>query len=101
MTPISKLMLILLAAFLFLTEGSFAAMDSNAFELVPTGDPTYGQLRQLENGGLLPAGSSNGPLTRFDVAEKVWDAQQKLKEIVVAQAAVSYTHLTLPTIYSV
>src|SRR5665213_3666149 len=86
MTRISKLILILLAAFLFLTEGSFAAMDSNAFEVVPAGDPTYGQLRQLENGGLLPAGASNRPLTRFDVAQKVWDAQQKLREIVVAQA---------------
>ncbi|HXL72318.1 MAG TPA: hypothetical protein VN963_01725 [bacterium] len=86
MTLISKLMLVLFAAFLFLTEGSFAAMDSNAFEVVPTGDPTYGQLQQLENGGLLPSGASQGPLTRFDVAQKIWDAQQKLKEIVVAQA---------------
>jgi hypothetical protein len=86
MTRTSKIILLLSAAFLFLTEGSFAAMDSKVFDVVPSGDPAYGQLKQLEEGGLLPYDSTQAPLTRFEVAEKISDAQQKLKEIVVAQA---------------
>jgi hypothetical protein len=86
MKHISKPIFLLLAAFLSVTEGSFAAMDDKIFDVVPAGDQTYSQLKQLENGGLLPYDSTQGPLTRFEVAEKISDAQQKLKEIVVAQA---------------
>ncbi len=73
-------------AFLFVTESGFAAMDDKMFDVVPAGDQTYSQLKQLENGGLLSYDSTQGPLTRFEVAEKISDAEQKLKEIVVAQA---------------
>ena len=86
MKLISKPIFLLLAAFLFATEGGFAAMDDKMFDVVPAGDQTYSQLKQLENGGLLPYDSTQGPLTRFEVAEKISDAEQKLKEIVVAQA---------------
>ncbi len=86
MKLISKPVFLLLVTFLFLTEGSFAAMDSKAFDVVPSGDPAYDQLKQLEDGGLLPYDSTQSPLTRFEIAEKISDAQRKLKEIVVAQA---------------
>ncbi len=54
--------------------------------LVPSGDGTYAQLAQLEQTGLLPAGSSSSPLTRMEVAGLVFQAREHLKEIILAQA---------------
>src|SRR5580698_10542004 len=54
--------------------------------LVPAGDSTYTQLAQLEQTGLLPAGSSNSPLTRMEVAGLIFQARENLKEIILAQA---------------
>ena len=65
---------------------ALAADNSNLFNSVPAGDPTYNQLLQLEKAGLLPAGASQKSLTRFEVAENIWKAEKKYKEIVVADA---------------
>src|SRR5690349_11377824 len=66
------------------TSVGLAATDP--FALVPSGDPTYGQLQQLEASGLLPEGASQGPLTRFEIAQRIFKADKKFKEIIVAQA---------------
>ncbi len=86
MTRISKIAALGVAAFLGAWGGACALTDSHVFDLVPAGDPTYAQLQQLEDTGLLPPGASQGPLTRFEVAQRVYGAQQKLKEILLAQA---------------
>lgn len=86
MKPVSKITILILLSF-GLAGGAFAAAAAgNPFAVVPAGDPTYAELRQLETAGLLPAGASQGPLTRFEVAERVFSAQRNYKEIVVAQA---------------
>jgi hypothetical protein len=64
----------------------FASDAPNPFTVVPLSDSTYGELLQLENSGLLPAGASQGPLTRLEVAERVFKAEKKYQEIVVAQS---------------
>jgi hypothetical protein len=64
----------------------FAASPDHFFDAVPPGDPTYSQLKQLEDSGLLPPGGSQAPLTRYEVAEKIWKAKQKYDAIVLAEA---------------
>jgi hypothetical protein len=56
------------------------------FDVVPSGDKTYTQLSSLEKAGWLPAGSTRAPLTRFEVAERIFEARQKSRAIVLAQA---------------
>lgn len=68
----------------FAVSAGFAATDP--FAVVPANDPTYGELLQLESTGLLPAGASQGPLTRLEVAQRVFKAGKKYKDVVVAQA---------------
>ena len=58
---------------------------SQAPAAVASGDPTYGMLSQLESAGLLPAGSAAAPLTRVQVADRIFEARQKYREIVLAQ----------------
>ncbi|HJT24360.1 MAG TPA: hypothetical protein VJ873_07265, partial [bacterium] len=78
--------LALLGAFSLLLAAACATAAPNPFSVVPSNDPTYGQLQQLEASGLLPEGASQGPLTRFEVAQRIFKADKKFKEIVVAQA---------------
>jgi hypothetical protein len=84
MKPISKSFFFLL---LWAGSGTFAAELSPQplFSTVPVGDPTYSQLRLLEQTGLLPSGASQPPLTRYEVAQDILTAQARYKEIVVAQ----------------
>ncbi len=63
-----------------------ALAGGDLFSVVPPGDATYAQLSQLEKAGLLPDGESSKVLTRFEVARKILQAQEKYGEIVVAQA---------------
>lgn len=71
--------------FFFAVAGGFAAEAPNPFTVVPSNDPSYGELLQLETNGLLPAGASQGPLTRFEIAQRIFKAEKKYDEIVVAQ----------------
>ncbi len=63
-----------------------ASQLDGLFSVVPAGDPTYVQLGDLEKAGLLVPGASQGPLTRYEVAERVFQAREQFHEIVVAQA---------------
>ncbi len=85
MKRISKLYLFLLMA---LGTGALASTvpGVGSSPVVPTGDPTYAQLEQLEQAGLLPTENSPAPLTRMEVAGLVFQARENLKEIVLAQA---------------
>src|SRR5579871_1358105 len=71
-------------ALLLGTVAAFAAADP--FAVVPSGDATYRQLFELESTGLLPAGASRGPLTRFEVAQRIFKAEKNYKEIILAQS---------------
>jgi hypothetical protein len=69
----------------------FAATSSQSgadvlFSTVPMGDPTYSRLSQLEKAGLLPAGASQPPLTRYEVAQDILTAQNRYHQIVVTDA---------------
>ena len=91
MKPISKLLLFFLTAatapalFAAQVPGATPAVDA-LFSTVPMGDPTYSRLSQLEKSGLLPAGASAAPLTRYEVAKDILTAQSRYDKIVVAQA---------------
>ena len=80
----SLAMALALLALAVLPAVSWSADKADLFNTVPAGDPAYGQLSQLEKAGLLPSGSDQGSLTRFEVAELIWKAEKKDKEIVVA-----------------
>lgn len=75
---------------LALLMGSFGAARasdrSQLFSLVSSGDRAYASLKVLEDDGLLAAGDSKGPLTRFEMAQRIFKAEKNYQEIVVAQA---------------
>jgi hypothetical protein len=76
---------------LVMGPGLFAATPPQGdpavlFSTVPMGDPTYSQLSQLEETGLLPAGAAQPPLTRYEVARDILMAQNRYHQIVVADA---------------
>ncbi|HEY5039399.1 MAG TPA: hypothetical protein VIJ93_10035 [bacterium] len=79
---------LILLAVAFLLNGGTAVASTNdgLFSIVPSRDAPYAQLRQLEDSGLLPDGASRSPLTRLEVAQRIFLAEKKIKEIVVAQA---------------
>ena len=54
------------------------------FAVVRAGDATYAELGQLEKAGLLPAGASQAPLTRYEVAEDIVTAQNRYQQIALA-----------------
>jgi hypothetical protein len=88
----SKILLALISAAtvltgpaLFASAGPQASVDV-LFSTVPTGDSTYDRLNQLEKTGLLPAGASRAPLTRYEVAQDILTAQSRYQQIVVAAA---------------
>ncbi len=87
MKPIINPGRLALALALFGGVGLAAAFASEGiFSVVPSNDMTYLQLGQLEKAGLLSPGDSQGPLTRFEVAQRVAKARDQYREIVVAQA---------------
>jgi hypothetical protein len=57
---------------------------SDLFAVVQAQDATYAQLDQLEKAGLLPAGSSRAPLTRYEVAEDILTAKNRYQQIALA-----------------
>jgi hypothetical protein len=73
-------------AFLWMAGWARASQTDALFSVVPAGDPAYTQLGDLEKAGLLTPGDSQGPFTRYEVAEKVIQARKQFHEIVVAQA---------------
>jgi hypothetical protein len=87
MKPIINPMRFTLALTALWGFGLTAAWASDGlFAVVPTGDATYAKLGQLEQAGLLSPGQSQGPLTRFEVAQLITKARNQFHEIVVAQA---------------
>ncbi len=91
MKPTSKTSLFLLLLFSLMGSRSFASTNSDFFKPVPANDPTYAQLQQLEDSGLLPQGASQKELTRYEVAKLIWKARENYKQIVVASS-----DMTLP-----
>jgi hypothetical protein len=79
-------LLFALALFFWGTGALSATTPDGLFGIVPSGDKTYAQLSSLEKAGWLPAGSAKAPLTRFEVAQRIFNAQQKSRAIVLAQA---------------
>jgi hypothetical protein len=75
-----------LVLFLGATDASRASDRAQLFSIVPSGDPAYASLKVLENDGLLAAGDAKGPLTRFEMAQRIFKAEKNYQEIVVAQA---------------
>lgn len=86
MKPISKPILPLVLGFLLTAGAGPASADNGAFSVVASGDAVYAKLHQLEEAGLLLQGSSEPSLTRFEVAQRLFKARVRYKEIVVAQA---------------
>ncbi|HVZ79313.1 MAG TPA: hypothetical protein VHE12_00780 [bacterium] len=89
MKPTSKPFLIPVLGLLLLAGAGAqvsATERAGLFSLVPQGDPAYTRLKALESDGLLAPGDSKGPLTRFEMAERIFKAETKFKEVVVAQA---------------
>jgi hypothetical protein len=82
----SSLSLALALLLLGLAGVSWSAVSDNLFSVVPSSDSTYAQLQQLEKAGLLGRGSSEAPLTRYEVADLILTAEKRYKDIVVAQA---------------
>jgi hypothetical protein len=76
----------LLFALAFFAPVSAFASEDSLFDIVPKGDVTYSQLKQLEKAGLIKTGAGDDLLTRFEVAKLIRDAESKYEEIVVAQA---------------
>src|ERR1035441_7476572 len=65
---------------------ALGASSENIFSVVPEGDPTYGQLRQLSAAGLLSPQEAVAPLSRYDVAKRLVEARDRYGSWVVAQA---------------
>lgn len=86
MKRISKLILIPILGSLILMGAALAEERAPLFSIIPQGDPSYMNLQVLEKDGLLSQGDSKGPLTRFEMAERIFKAEKNYKEIVVAQA---------------
>ena len=57
---------------------------TDLFAVVQAQDATYAKLSQLEKAGLLPAGSSRAPLTRYEVAEDILTAKNRYQQIALA-----------------
>ncbi|MGH7738978.1 MAG: hypothetical protein ACREL1_02420 [bacterium] len=84
MKPISKALALLLLLGVPVMAG--AAMDPSVlFSTVAPGDSTYARLKNLEKVGWLPAGASQGPLTRYEVTQDILEAQKNSRGMVVAQ----------------
>lgn len=58
--------------------------SSNLFSVVPQGDPTYAELKQLAQAGWISSKDLAPTLTRFDVVQLIEKAKQKSGELVVA-----------------
>ncbi len=86
MTLRSKLTLLLLVLCLCLPIGARAASGEDFFTVVPSGDPTYSELKKLADAGWISNNDLAPSLTRFDVAQLILKAEKKCGEIVVAQA---------------
>jgi hypothetical protein len=71
MKSASRLVLLLAA---LLAPALLSASD-HLFTAVPAGDPTYVQLKRLEDLGLLPKGASASRLTRYEVAQLIFKAK--------------------------
>lgn len=86
MKPVSKFNLYA-ALVLFLATGElFASSNTDLFKPVPAGDPTYVKLQTLELAGLIPNGTTDKTLTRYEVADLIIKAQKNYDAIVVADA---------------
>jgi hypothetical protein len=79
-------LLLVLALSFWGAVAALAATSKGLFDIVPSSDATYSQLSSLEKAGWLPAGSAKAPLTHFEVAQRIFNAQQKSRAIVLAQA---------------
>jgi hypothetical protein len=86
MKPGSKTFFFLAMGFLLLGGTAAASTGAGLFSIVPSDDPAYGQLHGLENAGFLPEGASQPYLTRLEVAQRIFMAEKKMNEIVVAQS---------------
>lgn len=72
---------------------SWCFSSGDPFTIVPAGDPTYSELKQLARAGWLSEKDvSWASLTRYDVAKLILKAQRNSNEITLAQA-----NITTPT----
>jgi hypothetical protein len=62
------------------------AQTPGLFSVVPAGDPTYAELKQLAQAGWIPQSGLASSLTRYDVARLIQKAEDSEKTIVLAQA---------------
>jgi hypothetical protein len=85
MKSISKTFLVPVIGLALFAGIARASDRSQLFSLVPQGDSAYTSLSVLESDGLLSPGDSKGPLTRFEMAERIFKAETQYKVIVVAQ----------------
>lgn len=86
MTLRSKLFLLLFALGFGLPMMAEAALGDDFFTVVPSGDPTYSELKKLADAGWISNNDLAPSLTRYDVTQLILKAEKSRDEIVVAQA---------------
>ncbi len=75
-----------MALFLSLPMAAGAASGDDFFTVVPTGDPTYAELKHLAEAGWISNKDLAPSLTRYDVTQLILKAEKNRDGIVVAQA---------------